>query len=71
MTIAESSKAQKQKGLDDLMKFLQTGVKVGKTVFDVATGNYIGAAANWIPQAKDAKSAFDIFQKWKTERGSF
>ena len=70
MAIAEYLQAKREKGMGDFMNLLKTGFKVGKTVANVATGNYIGAVATWAPDiAKSLGDAQGMFDKWKQGRG--
>jgi hypothetical protein len=62
MAIADYLEAKKQKGMVGLTNL----IKVGKTVADVATGNWVGAIANWAPDiAKSVGDAKGMFDKWK------
>jgi hypothetical protein len=66
MAIAEYLKEKREKGMGDFMNVLKTGLKVGKTVANVATGNWVGAVATWVPDiAKSMGEAMGFFEKWK------
>ncbi len=58
---------KRQKGMNAIMNI----IKVGKTAFDIGTGNWLGAIGNWINvPVKDSRGALDLFNKWKNNRSN-
>lgn len=69
MGVAEYYADKKQKGMEDFMGFLKTGVKAGVSVARAASGDILGAVGMWVPDiAKSLGDAKGMFDKWQAGR---
>jgi len=70
MSVAEYYANKKQKGMEDFMGFMKTGVKAGVSVARAAAGDWVGAVGMWVPDiAKSLGDAKGMFDKWQAGRG--